>query len=789
MLCCALALAACGGGGGDDGATNSNNTVNQAPSNVAFNSVTALNATTIEAIWSLAKDDKTIASTMRYQVHLSESANFTPSSTTLKFEQRGALTTQLSSLKASTTYFVKLVVIDEDNAQTISAEKSVTTPAIAVTNQAPTNVALSSVAAASQTAVDVVWTATNDDTTPANQLTYEVHLAEGGDFSPTASTLKFSGKNVLSTQLTGLKAATSYSVKLVVVDAQGAKTVSTVKSVTTSNTTAQNTAPTNVKIYAVNPATRPSAIDIWWYVATDDTSAVNQITYEVHVAEGGDFTPSAATLKDSAYYDQPINQPIAVQVPDLKMGVLYTVKLVAIDVQGLKTVSSGVTVTPQNSSFNTSPTNVVLGVLKATSPTTADVSWSAAQDDYTNVSELLYEVHLAEGGDFSPTASTLKFSGKNALNTQLTGLKAATAYSVKLVAIDAQNMRTTSSAKSLVTPPSTVSNQAPTNVALSSIVAASQTAVDVSWTAANDDTTPANQLTYEVHLAEGGDFSPTASTLKFSSKNALNTQLTGLKAATAYSVKLVVVDAQGAKTVSAVKSASTLSDTVLAAGLLNDTGITQCVNQNNVMGNCGKAHLGDWFGYNQDAQIGRDALAAKGQLTKVGGGDAGFDFSKISATGQKLPANETTWSCVLDNHTGLMWENKTDDGGLHDKDNTYTWYSTNASNNGGDVGSYNNGQNTSDFVTAVNAQGWCGHKDWRLPNVTELQSIVHYGRSSPAIDEAYFSYTRNNYWSSSPVAANSGNAWVVSYVMPNLYNINHYSKGSNYYVRLVRSSQ
>ena len=131
MLCCALALAACGGGGGDDGATNSNNTVNQAPSNVAFNSVTALNATTIEAIWSLAKDDKTIASTMRYQVHLSESANFTPSSTTLKFEQRGALTTQLSSLKASTTYFVKLVVIDEDNAQTISAEKSVTTPAIA----------------------------------------------------------------------------------------------------------------------------------------------------------------------------------------------------------------------------------------------------------------------------------------------------------------------------------------------------------------------------------------------------------------------------------------------------------------------------------------------------------------------------------------------------------------------------------------------------------------------------------------------------------------------------------
>jgi hypothetical protein len=93
----------------------------------AFNSVTALNATTIEAAWSLAKDDKTIASTMRYQVHLSESANFSPSSTTLKFEQRGGLATQLTGLKASTTYFVKLVVIDEDNAQTVSAVKTVTT--------------------------------------------------------------------------------------------------------------------------------------------------------------------------------------------------------------------------------------------------------------------------------------------------------------------------------------------------------------------------------------------------------------------------------------------------------------------------------------------------------------------------------------------------------------------------------------------------------------------------------------------------------------------------------------
>ena len=36
----------------------------------------------------------------------------------------------------------------------------------------------------------------------------------------------------------------------------------------------------------------------------------------------------------------------------------------------------------------------------------------------------------------------------------------------------------------------------------------------------------------------------------------------------------------------------------------------------------------------QDGDFGRDALARAGQLTKIGGGEAGFDFTKISNSGQ-----------------------------------------------------------------------------------------------------------------------------------------------------------
>jgi hypothetical protein len=53
-----------------------------------------------------------------------------------------------------------------------------------------------------------------------------------------------------------------------------------------------------------------------------------------------------------------------------------------------------------------------------------------------------------------------------------------------------------------------------------------------------------------------------------------------------------------------------------------------------------------------------------------------------------------------------------------------------------------------------------GHDDWRLPNVRELQSIVDYGLSSPAI-QPLFRVSTSMYWSSSPAAGEPGAAWGV----------------------------
>lgn len=208
-----------------------------------------------------------------------------------------------------------------------------------------------------------------------------------------------------------------------------------------------------------------------------------------------------------------------------------------------------------------------------------------------------------------------------------------------------------------------------------------------------------------------------------------------------------------------------------AAAGLNDTGITQCANATKNDLSCPQAGFPS-----QDAEVGRDAQQTAGTLTKVGGGSAGFDFTKLDANGNPLPASATAWDCVRDNVTGLIWEIKTDDNGLRDKDRIYVWCNNNAATNGGYRGlcdtencSPNPRCDTEKFVQDVNALNpkLCGFSDWRMPTVEELQMIVDYSRKYPAIDTTapgYFPRTVNDlYWSASPYAANVTNAWIVSF--------------------------
>jgi hypothetical protein len=145
-------------------------------------------------------------------------------------------------------------------------------------------------------------------------------------------------------------------------------------------------------------------------------------------------------------------------------------------------------------------------------------------------------------------------------------------------------------------------------------------------------------------------------------------------------------------------------------------------------------------------------------------------YTKLDASGNDLPDEATEWVMVRDNVTGLIWEVKTDDGSIHDRDNTYTWQDS---------------QDT--FITTLNATQFGGCDDWRMPAVKELSFIRNLDTYNPAIDLDYFNNTVSScYWTSDTRTSLTDYAWYVCFSDGN---VNTPHKSSLYYVRAVCGEQ
>lgn len=111
---------------------------------------------------------------------------------------------------------------------------------------------------------------------------------------------------------------------------------------------------------------------------------------------------------------------------------------------------------------------------------------------------------------------------------------------------------------------------------------------------------------------------------------------------------------------------------------------------------------------------------------------------------------------VIDHLTGLVWMRDANLMPTRDRDfdgdgvadGSVTW------------------QNALDYVGKLNQEKHLGYSDWRLPNIREIRSLIHYASASPRAwlnETGQFINVQDGYWSATTSALSRGKAWTVAF--------------------------
>jgi chitodextrinase len=452
-----------------------------APTGLASSLVTATSAT---VSWTESTDNVGVTG---YEVY---------NGATLAGTTTGATTFNLTGLASGSTNSITVVAIDVANNKSASSTILTVNLTDILPPSVPSGLTSSNV---TQSGFTVTWTASTD-----NRAVKSYNVYRNGAYVTNVSTNSY--------KLSGLTALTSYSIRVLAIDAAGNR----------SPQSAAFTATTSAPADVVVPST-PSGLTatsvlsnrllLTWTPSIDNVGVTG---YNVYVNNVYLKTVTAAQT----------------DLTGLTPLTTYSIQVQALDAlknrSARSTALSVTTLAPPDTTVPTAPTNLTSSNLTGASVT---VRWDGSTD---NVGVTGYNVYV--NGVYNKTTTTRA--------TTITGLSNMTTYAITVLAFDAaKNRSVLSSAISITTLDSTAPT-APTNVASSNVT---KTSVRVTWTTATDNVAVTNYNIYR-----NGAYVATVS------GTATSYNLTGLAAGTTYNITVRALDAAKNFTNSTVLSVTTL---------------------------------------------------------------------------------------------------------------------------------------------------------------------------------------------------------------------------------------
>lgn len=456
--------------GNRKGVTTPDTTAPTAPGAPTFTNITATAAT---ASWTAATDNVGVTS-YEYQINTGVWVNV-----------GNVLTTALTGLNPLTTYSISIRAMDAAGNPSSASTASLTTladttPPVFTGSLSFTNISISS--------ATVSWPTATDNAAVAS---YEYQV-NGGTWTNVG--------NVLSTSLTGLHPATSYTVGVHAKDAAG----NTSSALTGSFTTPSDTTPPG-------PPGTPSISNLLynggtatWTAATDNVGVTN---YQYEILQGSTVVTSWVN----------VGNVLTFSFTGLAPATQYTFSVRALDAalnQGQAATSAPFTTAPDTSP----PGQPGVPSFSAITDHSATATWTSATD---NVGVTSYQYQLGASGSWVSVGNTT--------TVNLTGLAPSSSYQFSVRALDAAGNIGQPSVNTLTTGPDVTPPTAPGAPTFSSVTGDSAT---VNWAAATDNVA----VTGYQYQVNGGAWIAIPGT---------SVILSNLSVATTYTVSVRATDAAG----------------------------------------------------------------------------------------------------------------------------------------------------------------------------------------------------------------------------------------------------
>ena len=440
--------------------------------------VTERTSTTLSVKWNAASDNETEADQIRYEVYLNGA---------LKKDEEGITFFSFTELKANTQYTISVKAYDEAGNVLVYPDfltKTLDDRAPIVNNP---NLAVKDRSAKS---ITIQWIPATDNDTKPDEILYKV-LRNG--------IVEREEKGISSHTFTGLEPNTEYTFCVKAYDAAGNE----LEYLETSEMTLDDQAPT-VSIPNLTVTDRKTdSISIQWNAASDNDTAGSQIRYEVYLN---------GSLKHNA------NGITSYTFTRLTPNTQYTFSVKAVDESGNVLPYSTVSAKTLDDKAPTVSSKKI--TISDVTRDSFKISWNAASDNDTKANQIRYEVYLN---------GSLKHNANGITSYTFTGLTPFTQYNAIVKAFDEAG----NSLQYLDVSTKTLDDKAPT-VSNAKITADCKiNSIAITWNAASDNDTAANQIRYEVYL--NGE-------LKQNAKGITSYTFTGLTPNTSYSFYVKAFD-------------------------------------------------------------------------------------------------------------------------------------------------------------------------------------------------------------------------------------------------------